>query len=203
MSATAVATPSTMWPSAKERRSDGLVAFDACHRRTLAIVGALEDMVATLDRAGPSAATCAEAASIAEFLSGEARAHHEHEERFLFPALLRGADPSLMRAVRRLHEDHDRMEEAWMELEPHVQAIATGFGTWDRDVLREGVCLLAALQRDHIEAEESLIYPELRKRLGSTDRRVLGRSLAKGERIAQDTSTLENPAVLEQISHSV
>ena len=179
MSATAVAPPSTMWPSANERRSDGLVVFDACHRRTLAIVGALEEMVATLDLEGPSAATRAEAASIAEFLSGEARIHHEHEERFVFPALLRGADPSLMRAARRLHEDHDRIEEAWMELEPHVQAIATGFGTWDMDVLRQGVPLLAALQREHIEAEELLIYPELRSRLGSTDRRALGRSLGR------------------------
>ncbi len=39
-------------------------------------------------------------------------------------------------------------------------------------------------------------------RSGKIMRRLL-RSLAKGEQIAQDISTLENPAVLEQISHSV
>ncbi|RQV15133.1 acetyl-coenzyme A synthetase, partial [Burkholderia cenocepacia] len=39
-------------------------------------------------------------------------------------------------------------------------------------------------------------------RSGKIMRRLL-RSLAKGEAITQDTSTLENPAILEQLSRSM
>jgi acetyl-CoA synthetase len=39
-------------------------------------------------------------------------------------------------------------------------------------------------------------------RSGKIVRRML-RSIAKGEAITQDTSTVENPAVIEQFSHSV
>lgn len=166
-----------MWPG-KQARDDGFIALDACHRRILAVVATLEDLVEDLDREGPSAASSATAASIADFLSGEARAHHVHEESFVFPALVRFSDPAIDDAIERLHEDHDRIEEAWMELEPHVQAIATGYGSCDMDVLKDGVPQLAALFREHIALEESLIYPAARARLGAAERRSIGRRLA-------------------------
>ena len=48
-----------------------------------------------------------------------------------------------------------------------------------------------------------MIVPELPKtRSGKIMRRLL-RSIAKGEDITQDTSTLENPAILEQLKQAL
>nr|WP_263053438.1 hypothetical protein [Burkholderia dolosa] len=51
----------------------------------------------------------------------------------------------------------------------------------------------------HVHARES---GDSRAARGKIMRRLL-RSLAKGEAITQDTSTLENPAILEQLGRSL
>ena len=178
MTAMPVAPPEIAWPTLIAGRDDGFVVLDACHRRTLEVVGALEDLVARLDREEASPALRASAALIAEFLSTTARAHHEDEERHVFPALLGSADAELVQAVQRLQQDHGWLEEDWLELEPHVQAIATGYGTCDLDTLRQGVAVLAALYRDHIALEEALVYPQARAQLGTAGQRAMGREMA-------------------------
>ena len=59
--------------------------------------------------------------------------------------MLESADPEIVKVVLRLQQDHDWLEEAWFDLAPHVVAIAAGRRTYDIDVLREGVPVLAAL----------------------------------------------------------
>ena len=68
-------------------------------------------------------------------------------------------------------QDHDRLEEAWFDLAPHVMAIAARRGTYDIDVLRDGVPALAALYLDHIELEEAFIHPHARGRMPVPARR--------------------------------
>ncbi len=174
MNAMPVASTKEMWPLSEATRDDGFVALDACHRRMLAVMDTLEELVATIDRDGVSSPVRALAAAVADFLSTTARLHHEDEERHVFPALLCSADAELVQSVLRLQQDHGWLEEDWLELEPHLQAIATGYGCCDMDTLRHGVAVLAALYRDHIALEESLIYPEARARLGSAGRRAMG-----------------------------
>jgi hypothetical protein len=41
--------------------------------------------------------------------------------------LLQGGDPSLLAHVNRLQQDHNWIEEDWLELEPHLQAVAQGY----------------------------------------------------------------------------
>jgi hemerythrin-like domain-containing protein len=168
----------SMWPSSRDAREDGFVVLDACHRRMLAAVGALEELVAAIERGYPSDADRAHASSIAEFFSTTARRHHEDEERHVFPALLAGTDEAGRDAALRLQQDHGWIEEDWLELEPHVQAIATGYGHCDADVLRQGVAVFAALLREHIALEESLAYPQARSQLGAAGRRTMGREMA-------------------------
>ena len=59
-------------------------------------------------------------------------------------------------------------------------AVAAGRPTYD--ALREGVPVLAALYQDHIELEESFIYPEARGRMRSEVRRDMGREMAARHR---------------------
>ena len=139
------------------------VAFDACHRRTLALLDELAALVVKLELDGLEPQTCASAARIAAFFSTTAREHHEDEERHLFPALLESAKPEIVQAVVRLQQDHDRLEEAWFDLAPHVMAVAARRGSYDIDVLRDGVPVLTALYLDHIDLEESVIYPQARR----------------------------------------
>jgi iron-sulfur cluster repair protein YtfE (RIC family) len=153
------ATPSPADVPGAAVAARGFAAFDACHRKTIALLDELAALVAMLELDGLEPQTCASAARIAAFFSTTAREHHEDEERHLFPALLKSARPEIVQAVVRLQQDHDRLEEAWFDLAPHVMAVAAHRSTYDIDVLRDGVPVLTALYLDHIELEEAFIHP--------------------------------------------
>ena len=48
--------------------------------------------------------------------------------------------------------------------EVQLQAVAEGYSWYDLDALRAGVPIFTELYRDHIALEESMIYPEARRR---------------------------------------
>lgn len=164
---------------------DGLLVLDACHREILASMEDLTRLVADVERDGLTPAHSASARRICEFLSTTPRAHHEDEERHVFPPLVATGSPEVVQAVLRLQQDHDWLEEDWFELSPHLEAIAAGFLSYDLDVLREGTEVIAALYRDHIALEESLIYPELRARTSARARSEIGREMAARRRAAR------------------
>lgn len=172
------ASPDAAAPAA----ADGFDVLDACHRQTLLTLEKLTDLVARLASVGTDAQSRAMAAEIVSFFSTTARQHHEDEERHVFPKLALSDDPKIVQAVLRLHEDHNWLEEDWMEISPQVDAVACGLSWFDLDVLREGVEIFTALSRDHIELEESLIYPQARARAGSGERREMGREMAARRR---------------------
>ena len=184
MNAMPVATPGGDWLEPRAGRDDGFIALDACHRRLLAAAGALEELVEAIERNGVSAAVSASAAAIAEFYATTAARHHEDEERHVFPALVESRNADLIRAVTRLQEDHVLLEESWLELEPHVLAIANGYGA-DLELLRDRAFVFAALHRDHIDLEESLAYPQARMRVDQEGRRAMGREMASRRRAAR------------------
>jgi iron-sulfur cluster repair protein YtfE (RIC family) len=166
----------------------GFTALDACHRQTFSMLDELSALVTRLEHEGPDAETRVRAAKIAAFFSTTAREHHEDEERHIFPALVKGAKPEIVQAVVRLQQDHDWIEEGWFELAPHVAAIAAGRHSYDLETMRESIAVLAALYHDHIELEESFIYPEARARMPSDGQREMGREMAArhhAERVAR------------------
>lgn len=173
-------------PSVASRpgRGTGFAALDECHRRVLSRLEELSGLVASIEAGEVNPAIRALAASIVNFLDNDARRHHEDEERHVFPPLLVGASADLVATVLRLRQDHRWIQEDWSELGPHVQAIATGYGTYDVDTLREGAATLSALYKEHIALEESVIYPEARARIGpagldSMVREMIGRRRAE------------------------
>src|SRR5256714_7056456 len=137
---------------------DGFSALDACHRETLSMLDDLARLVTKVECDGVDPAARAAAAKIAAYFSTVPREHHEDEERHVFPPLARNGSPEVVQAVLRLQQDHDWLEEDWVDLAPHVQAIATGKMAFDLDVLGEGAALLAALYLDHLELGEALLY---------------------------------------------
>ena len=142
----------------------GFQALDDCHRQTLAALAKLDTVLARLD-GSVDAETRVLAGDVVRHFSTTARRHHEDEERHVFAKLAASGDPTLARAVSRLQHDHHWLAADWMELLPHLDAIACGQSWYDVDLLREGGAVFAALSRDHIALEESCIYPQVRQHL--------------------------------------
>src|SRR5947209_13052437 len=110
---------------------DGFEVLDACHRQTLEALDALSALLLHLESGTLDDVARAMARRVLQHFGTTSRQHHEDEERHVFPALVRGGDPAVVDAVLRLQQDHDWLEEDWMELSPHVDAIACGQSWYD------------------------------------------------------------------------
>jgi hemerythrin-like domain-containing protein len=161
---------------------DGFDVLDACHQEMLAKVEQLGELVLHLEYHGLDDQARASAKAIAHFFSVTARDHHQDEERHIFPPLAQSDDPHIVQAVLRLQQDHGWLEEDWMEISPHVQAVAAGYNGYDIDILREGTAVFAALVRDHVALEESFIYPQARRQTDAAQRKEMGREMAARRR---------------------
>jgi hemerythrin-like domain-containing protein len=159
--------------------------LDECHRQTLDAVAKLETIVARLDQGAADGETRALALDVVRHFSTTARQHHEDEERHVFPKLATCGDTAIIQAVLRLQQDHHWLEEDWMSLEPHLDAVACGQSWYDIDLLREGSEIFAALSRDHIALEEACLYPEARARLQPGEQQEMGREMAARRRAAR------------------
>lgn len=164
---------------------DGFDTLDLCHRHTLVALGRLAALVRRLADKGHDDEARAMAGEIVAHFSTTVRAHHEDEERHLFPALVSAGDAATVQTVLRLQQDHDWLEEDWMELSPHLDAVAGGQTWYDLDVLREGAEVFTALLHDHMALEESIVYPQARARLGLGERTDMGREMAARRRADQ------------------
>jgi hemerythrin-like domain-containing protein len=151
-------------------------ALDRTHHKIIEVLGQFERLLAHLDENGADDVARASAAEIFAFFEGHARNHHLEEERHVFPSLLASDNVRLVEAVRRLQQDHGWLEEDWLELAPQIEAIAKGYNWWDLAMLRLALPIFTALYHEHIGLEESLIYPEARRRQAALDAGAQARS---------------------------
>ncbi|HEX6244333.1 MAG TPA: hemerythrin domain-containing protein [Polyangiales bacterium] len=167
-----------------ERRvtRDGFEVLDSCHRQMLATLETLARLVKHLDALGADDAARAMAGEVLQFFSTTARQHHEDEERHVFPKALASGDAQVVQAALRLQQDHNWIEEDWMELSAHLEALAAGQAWWDPELLREGSDVFIALLHDHVALEEACIYPEARARMQLAERQTMGREMAARRR---------------------
>jgi hemerythrin-like domain-containing protein len=161
---------------------DGFDVLDECHRQTLFTLTKLTALVSRLASFGLDAEAREMATEIVHFFSTTARQHQHDEERHVFPKLVSSGDPEIVKAVLRLQQDHEWLEEDWMEFVPQLDAVAGGRSWYELGVLREGVEAFAALWHDHIVLEESCIYPQARAQLSANERCEMGREMAARRR---------------------
>jgi hemerythrin-like domain-containing protein len=162
----------------KHTTRDGFEILDQCHRDALVALDTLSALVSRLRAEDDGDDVRAMAAEVVKFFSHTAREHHEDEERHVFPKVLASADPETVQTVLRLQQDHNWLEEDWLELSAHLKALAAGQSWWDLDFLSEASAVFRALSHDHMALEESLIYPQARARLRSGERHDMGREMA-------------------------
>ena len=137
----------------------GIEAIDSCHVQTLRALATLEALALRLACDGADETSRHWAEDVVLHFSTAARLHHEDEERDVFPALLGGGDFELARVVRRLRQDHLWIARDWLELAPHLDAVASGQSWYDTDVIREGAAVFDALMHEHLALEESILHP--------------------------------------------
>jgi hemerythrin-like domain-containing protein len=130
----------------------------------LELLDQFDRLLAHLDANGPDAQARALAGEIHEFFSTHARQHHADEENQVFPGLLASGNADLVAHVQRLQQDHGWLEEDWIELAPPLEAVSRGDNWYDLAMLKAALPVFRALYVEHIGLEESLIYPEARRR---------------------------------------
>jgi len=163
--------PDKMTPIVKENpmktdlQADRFKALDACHQQMHAHLAVLAELLEQLESDGSAALERQKVQAAEAFYSETARAHHEEEERSVFPNLLLSNDADLVHAVQTLKQDHGWIEENWRELSPMLRAISLGEDWVDMDELRHTIAVFLTLCHDHIVLEETLIYPQAKARL--------------------------------------
>lgn len=160
-------------------------ALDTCHRDVLKTLDVLAQLIDHLEDKGVDDTAQALAASIVKFFNENGRQHHIDEERLIFPGLLASGDTELVQHVQRLQQDHGWLEEDWLELEPQLEAISKGYSWYELPALQAALPVFKALYLDHIDLEETLIYPEAKKRMVALVAAGSGRDSAVSRRSAR------------------
>ena len=132
--------------------------MDETHREVALVLTQMEQLAHMLALPAQRAQAAVLSGQACDFFNGPARAHHEAEETQVFPRLLAGHDAAVRAQVQRLQQDHNWIEEDWLELEPQLQAVARGEGPGDVDFLRPALAEFTALYREHLAVEEALLH---------------------------------------------
>lgn len=145
-------------------------SLDRVHHRIVEMLGRFDTLLEHIDDNGADDDARTMAAEIHAFFQEHAREHHAEEERHVFPQLLASGNATLVDAVKRLQQDHGWLEEDWLELAPQIEAVANGYGWYDLAMLKLALPVFTALYHEHIGLEESLIYPEAKRRQAALDK---------------------------------
>lgn len=138
--------------------------LEGTHQRMMLALQQLDELLRRLDSLGVDDMTQAMALDAHRFFEGVGRTHHDDEERHVFPVLLASGDETLAEQVAELRQDHGWIEQNWRELSPLLDALAHGHTWVDVDLLRSMIEVFAQMHHAHIALEESMVYPEARRR---------------------------------------
>ena len=146
----------------------------ACHERVQRTLNLLQRLADHLPTHGADESARQAARDVMRYFDIAGPAHHEDEERHVFPALLALREPALSARVTRLQAEHRQMASDWAALRLELQRIADA-----GDPTPPRWKPFAARYRAHIAAEESLAYPAVRRALDGAAQAAMGREMAQ------------------------
>ena len=159
--------------------------LEACHdrvRRSLALLGRL---LAYLSDHPHDAQSRSAARDVLRYFELAAPLHHQDEERHVFPRLAGDADAALTDAVARLRADHARMESLWAQLRPVLQDWAGEVaGAAPDEPARQVAAAFVELYAQHLEVEETLIFPAARARMDDAGLQSMSLDMAQRRAVA-------------------
>ena len=152
--------------------------FSRCH---VGFVTVLETALGLPEMIAAAARSRSCAADVLKMFHNHLLAHHDDEERDLFPAVLRTAQPGeeadrASTMVEQLIREHREIAQLWKQLEPAVQAVANGYlPPLDAALLHE----LVKRFNEHVRAEEEQFLPFAQRVLArhAEDLAMLGMAL--------------------------
>lgn len=136
--------------------------LDECHRQIGVHLKQLADVARHAGAGGLSDDVRRRAAEIETFFSSVSRAHHEQEERGVFPPLLAIGDPVLVETVQLLQQEHARIETSWSAIAPQLRSLAAGQALGDAAGFVTAVQEFLQMLKLHMELEDTVVYPESR-----------------------------------------
>jgi len=149
----------------------------ACHERAERMLSLLLRLAEHLQAQGADEQARSAARDVIRYFDIAGPAHHEDEERHVFPTLLKQPGSPLKPLVRRLKSDHLAMTEQWQAVRADLLAVEQGQGTLDATMLARWQ-VFAALYRGHIETEDSQAYTAAASLMSEEARAAMGREMA-------------------------
>jgi hemerythrin-like domain-containing protein len=153
--------------------------LQGCHERVERTLRLLERLRSHLVVHGADAQAREAAADVLRYFDKAGPAHHEDEERHLFPTLRASADPAVRRTVQQLGDEHRTMSVQWAGIRNDLQAVVQGrlqAGSDEQRAQRWGA--FAALYRQHMAIEEAQAIPAAQARLSPAEVAAAGREMA-------------------------
>jgi hemerythrin-like domain-containing protein len=165
----------------------------ACHQRVLRFAAMLSRVAEHVRSHGADDDARVAATSIRRYFNEAAPRHHEDEEVDLFPRLhdrlAIEPDRTLASVLEQVEADHLTTAELWRQLDAALARINAG----DPAPLDQAaIDRFATMYHHHIDAEERLLLPALKRVLGKNDWLAVGRAMA--ERRGLDWDQLAKPA---------
>jgi hemerythrin-like domain-containing protein len=150
----------------------------ACHDRVRRMLALLQRLREHLRRQGIDGQARQAATDVLRYFDQAAPAHHEDEERHVFPRLLREGDATQRALVERLRADHVAMAVQWPRVRAVLERVATG--TAVPDAGDEAACeAFAALYVAHLPAEDRIVFPAASARMDAAARQAMGEEMAQ------------------------
>ena len=152
-----------------------LDVLEACHGRIAKQCDTLDKLLIHLPAQGADAQAQQAARAVLAYFETAAVHHHDDEERNLFPLLEVAAASGACDLVETLTLEHDELAWLWRRLRISLQQIeAGGPGTLDEVLAGRFI----ALNRAHLEFENTHVLPLARHILGAAELERLGRAMA-------------------------
>lgn len=156
----------------------------ACHERVERMLVLLEKLQQHLAAEGRDDAAREAARDVMRYFDLAGPAHHEDEERHVFPTLLARGNAAMQGVVRTLQQDHLAMTAQWQAVRADLAALADAAGASDAPAALDAAAAarwrdFAALYRRHIAAEEGQAYPAAEPLFDGPARAAMGGEMAR------------------------
>jgi len=158
-----------------------LDVLEACHGRIARQCDTLGKLLAHLPAHGADAQAQQAAGAILTYFDTAAVHHHDDEERNLFPLLEQAGAPGACDLVETLTLEHDELALLWRRLRGQLQQIEAGSAATLDEVLTHR---FVALNRSHLEFENTHVLPLARQVLDAAAIERLGRAMAARRGVA-------------------
>jgi iron-sulfur cluster repair protein YtfE (RIC family) len=152
-----------------------LDVLEACHGRIAKQCDTLEKLLAHLPGHGADAQAQQAARAVLAYFDIAAVHHHDDEERNLFPLLEQANAPGACDLVETLTLEHDEQALLWRRLRVQLQQIDAGTAATLDGALAQP---FIAMNRSHLEFENTHVLPLARQVLGAAEIERLGRAMA-------------------------